>query len=63
MAGVAVTEIIAVCPRCGFPHEEIGVTEDDCGSFYVDGPARFPLCEECGGQFEIPEFSLLRGKS
>ena len=41
--------------------DAVDFAEDDDGSFYVEGPARFPLCEACGEQFEIPEFSLLGG--
>lgn len=41
------------CPHCEHQYDGLWMAENDFGAFEVDGPDRFPLCDECGEQFEI----------
>ena len=56
-ATITVLEIEAVCPHCNYPMT-IAVNERDDGSYCPEGPDQFPLCEDCGMQYEVPEFQV-----
>lgn len=47
--------MVARCPHCHAVHEleEHEWQEDESGAFVPEDAARFPVCGECGQQFEI----------
>lgn len=48
------------CPYCEVMLEDMQLTETDLGTWVpADGADRFPLCESCNQQMEIPEIALV----
>lgn len=51
----AATSWEVCCPTCGHPIEDLPMEETNAGSLIAEGPDRFPVCDECGEQFEVGE--------
>ena len=56
-AKISLFAVEATCPHCNYTMT-IAVDERDDGSYCPAGPDQFPLCEDCGMQYEVPEFQL-----
>lgn len=46
------------CPACGYSIEDLDMEETNAGNFVVSGPDRYPVCDQCGEQFEVGEVSV-----